>query len=245
MNDHNSIVSLVQRCVVFGREGPWDDLLTPLESMINRKAPLNQSVEIRHWLLGWLIEGQRLESALTWLLEENVRGEFPSMYEQDRALTNYLARVVESGVGAFFREQRGTRSRLRVKHLEEGHHAQLLARPDRISADAQGLIKDIRQFLVQLQPDEYVPFWLRYYNALGPLRTESLEWIGQKCSSSIDDVLERIETEVQEHQKQPGFPINAKFIAQLLGTSPQAIDQRISRVRTLLRKHFNDEGQCE
>ena len=249
MNEHNAIVSLVRRCVVLGYDGPWDDLLARLDSTIKKKTPPTRTDEFCDWLAGWLIEGQRFESSLRWLDEKIRSRECISMDDQEKALENYLAQTVESGVGAFFREQWGRQTQANVQRFAEGQDEIIEQRPNRISADDESRIAEIRQYLSELRPEQRVPFWLRYYESLGPLQPEDLEWIGRQCSLSVDSIRERIEAEVKEHQTAE-IPISAKFIGQLLGIRPSAdgryltVDQRISRVRTRLRSRLNpnDEG---
>ncbi len=257
MSVQDGLVSLARKCIVLGEDAPWEWLLKRLRPMIELRfriqAPRDQQQQLVHfcdWLPGWLIAGQRLEAALRWLEEKIESGDCASEEDQDFALENYLTQVVTSGVGAFFREQYGKASTIRIVQFREGEDENVEQRTHRMNFDEYDLLAEIRQALLRLQPELRVPFWLRYYKALGPLRPKDLAWMAECCGETLEEVKDRIESEMLDHSDAT-FPISGQFISILTDIPASAdgrflaVDQRISRVRNQLRALLHSLGREE
>jgi DNA-directed RNA polymerase specialized sigma24 family protein len=256
MDDANPIVRLLRLSIVLGQAGPWAELLGALDDLVvgtfRGSAPPHQSHlagEFQAWLPGWLMEGQRLESAHAWLEGKVQDGSCPAADDQERALRGYLQQAVRSGVGDFFRERSGrsagARSQLPLR--DEAAEA-LQARPDRISAADQERLSQLRQHLDGLPPSLRVPFRLRYYGACGPLPPEDLRWAAEQSGLPAEEVQSRVQAELQAHQGAE-FPLGADFIGALLHIPPAAdgrfttVDQRVSRARQRLRELLTPEDE--
>jgi DNA-directed RNA polymerase specialized sigma24 family protein len=251
-----SVPDLLRLCIVRGLNGPWKELLAALgdlvESAFRAVAPAHQVQlldDFRDWLPGWLVEGQRLESAYAWLEERIREGDCSTGNEQERALRNYLQQTCRSGVGDFFRERSGRSVATRSQRALSSDAAEtLVARPDRVSTEDQDRLSQVRQCLAELPPALRVPFRLRHYVSLGPLPREDLRWIAENCGQSVENVEQAIQGEAQDHQGAE-FPLSAEFIGQLLQIPPAAdgrfttVDQRVCRARQRLRAQLASEEE--
>lgn len=244
-----TLVHLLRLCIVRGPAGPWSELLTLLQELIERAfrsaAPDHQRGligEFREWLPGWLITGQRLEDAHTWLNERVRGGECPSANEQEGALRNYLHQVIRSGAGDFFRERVGGRSEAAraLRQLPQDAVSEQEARSERLSATDQESLALARECLAALPLSLRVPFRLQHFEACGPLLADEIAHVAERSGLPPETVTRRIDAELRAHQGAE-FPLSAEFIGQLLGISPSgdgrfgAVHARVSRARQRLR----------
>jgi hypothetical protein len=102
-------------------------------------------------------------------------------------------------------------------------------------------VERLEAALEQLPPEIRVPFRLRYWHALGPLRRAEEEWVAQVAGSDPDEVHRLVAEEARENQEAE-YPLGATFIGRLLRLAPRAdgsfnsiVDQRVRRARDRLR----------
>jgi len=253
-----SILDLLRLCIAQGQTGPWEGMLAAIgelvESIYRAEAPAHQAHllgDFRAWLPGWLVEGQRLRSAHAWLEEQIRDGKLPTINDQERALRNYLQKTIGSGFGDYFRERSGRSAVTRSQRSLEREVAESLqARPDRISAEDQDRLSQVKQRLAELPLTLRVLFRLRFYETSGPLSSEELAWVSVQSGLSVDQVEQMIRDELQN---QPGaeFPLSAEFIGRLLQIPSGAdgrfttVDKRVSRARQRLREQFQQEADSQ
>jgi hypothetical protein len=215
-------------------DGPaWERFLARYRPLIQRvfaaHADGARADEFLDWFPGWCY-GQRVHAVYRACLRAQADGRFPDPDAAAAFLENYLAACVASGVADFFRERakpRGSPAAL------EG-----LAAPTVSSRDE---VERVEAALEQLPPEIRVPFRLRYWHALGPLRRAEEEWVAQVAGGDPDEVHRLIAQEAGANQEAE-YPLDAAFIGRLLRLAPRAdgsfnsiVDQRVRRARDRLR----------
>jgi len=215
-------------------DGPaWEAFLTRYRPLIRRvfaaHADVARAEEYLDWFPGWFY-GRRVHAIYRACVQAQAEGRCPNPGAAVAFLENYLAACAASGVADFFRERAAPR----------GGPAALegLAAP---TASARDEVERVEAALEQLPPEIRVPFRLRYWHALGPLRRAEEEWVAQAAGSDPDEVHRVIAEEAGENQEAE-YPLGATFIGRLLRLSPRAdgsfnsiVDQRVRRARDRLR----------
>jgi hypothetical protein len=211
----------------------WEAFLARYRPLIRRvfgaRADAAHAEEFLDWFPGWFY-GRRVHSAYRACLRAQAAGCCHESGTAAAFLDNYLAACIASGVGDFFRERaapRGTTAAL-----------------DSLAAPAEprwGEVERVESALDQLPPEIRVPFRLRYWHTLGPLRQAEAEWVAQVADCGANEIRQLIDEEARANQELD-FPLDAHFIGQLLRLQPRPdgsfnsiVDQRVRRARDRLR----------
>ena len=185
--------------------------------------------EYLEWFPGWFY-GRKVHAVYRACLRAQADGRCPDAGTAAAYIENYLANCVVSGKADFFRERAAS----------PGSRAALdcLAAPP---ASSREDVDRVKAALEQLPPEIRVPFRLRYWHALGPLRQAEEEWVAHIVGIDADEVHRLIATEAGANQEAE-YPLDAGFIGRLLRLTPRAdgsfnsiVDQRVRRVRDRLR----------
>jgi DNA-directed RNA polymerase specialized sigma24 family protein len=217
-------------------DGPaWEAFLTRYRPLIRRvfaaRAGAAHADEFLDWFPGWFYHGQRVHAAYRSCLRAQADGRCPDPETVASFLENYLAKCVASALADFFKESASPQ--IAPAMLDS------LATP---SVSRMGEVERVEAALEQLPPEIRVPFRLRYWHSLRPLRRAEEEWVAQVAGCGPDEVRRRIDQKARANQELD-YPLDATFIGRLLRLQPRAdgsynniVDQRVRRARDRLRK---------
>ncbi|MGH7137874.1 MAG: hypothetical protein ACREHD_19160 [Pirellulales bacterium] len=168
-------------------------------------------------------------------------GECRDADSQNEFIENYLASTIRSAAADFYRE-RG-RQALRLRETDDFASQT----PSRENDDLQRDLERLQNSLGQLTDDLRIPFRLKYYAAVGPLRDGEVRYVAARSGLVPEEIVKLVEGEFRRHAGRK-WPISSVFIGELLGIAAAddgrntTVDQRIARARTRLRELLDCDG---
>jgi DNA-directed RNA polymerase specialized sigma24 family protein len=236
---------ILERCIVENSSDAWEAFLAEYASVVRRVFHAHADGagfrEFEPWFPGWLYHERKLHAAYRALQTKIHSGECPTPASQQDYLANYLARIVQAAVAEFRHERRSAAS----KQVPD---AVLSALPEPAAPDADDLHGRILSVLPSLPPDLRIPFWLRYFQAFGPLALEDAAWVAERSGLTVDRVVEVVAQEVESNRSHHK-PLSSEFIGSLLNIPPcgdgrySTVDQRVRRAIVRIREQLAEAAE--
>jgi hypothetical protein len=231
----SDLCNLLERCIVCRDDAAWRSFLLRFESLVRAVLAAARSTlrpeEFLDWFPGHLYEHRKVQALYLALLGKIEGGECPTAAQQETFVRNYLALVIRSALGDWYRQHRD--------FPQAGQDLKDHPGPQAPVAREDGM-EEVRSALLQLDAELRIPFWLRHYRALGPLTDDDANLVAGQTGSTAEEVARRIEQEASRHPDHQ-MPLSSRFIGTLLGLPPlsngkyAAVDQRVRRAYDRLR----------
>jgi hypothetical protein len=234
------LLAILERCIIENSDEAWSGFLFAFGPLIRRvyHAHADSAVfsDFESWFPGWLFYERKLHFAYRGLQAKVHGRECLTVEDKEKYLSNYFASIVRAAVAEFARERH-------PKAEAQAPESIFAAIPAPQPGDGQELHNDILEALQHLPPELRVPFWLRYYAALGPLTATDTAWAADQIGVSAERVAEMVLQEAdanRRHQK----PLSSEFIGSLLNIPPctdgrySTVDQRVRRAIVRIHEHL-------
>lgn len=231
---------ILERCITENSDEAWAAFLCAFGPLIRRVYHAHASAtsfsEFESWFPGWLFYERKLHAAYRGLQAKVHSGECSTVDSQAQYLCNYIATIIRAAVAEFVKDQR-------LKVGVQVPDTVLAGFPGSSPGVGEELYHELLEALAQLSPELRVPFWLRYYLAMGPLSSSDTAWVAERLGWSPERVTETVASEADSkagHQK----PIRSEFIGLMLGIPPcvdgrySTVDQRVRRAIVRVREYL-------
>jgi hypothetical protein len=237
----SNLLRLIRLCAVRkdASSDVWRELLREIDDLIRRGFYAHGSgrdlEEFLQQFAGWLFLRDKVSMVELAVRKKIDAGEVSGPEQEESFARNYLARIIQSAVAEFYRES--------PRH-DDSHSAEVL-RAESMEPASDDRRERVAEELLKFALSDRVPFRLRHYAALGPMRDDELEFIEQQSGLPRGKAAELIESEFHRNEKRE-FPLSSAFIGELIGISDDdpksnVVNQRISRARLRLVENLRGE----